>query len=139
MAGLQLGMPGPFAGMDLPWLLAAKAQQRGGHPFLIWAPAEGADEIWSYARFHGEVGQLTAGLARRSIGPGDPVVVHHENAPELLLAYFALAELGAIAVLTNPRAARDELAYFATHSRSVAAITQPSMAGLIEAAAPDLR
>ena len=26
MAGLQQGMPGPFAGMDLPWLLAAKAR-----------------------------------------------------------------------------------------------------------------
>ncbi|SDB70267.1 AMP-binding protein [Belnapia rosea] len=139
MAGFQHGMPGPFAGMDLPWLLTAKARQRGSHPFLIWVPAEGPEESWSYGRFHAEVGQLAAGLARRGIGPGDPVLVHLENAPELLLAYFALAELGAIAVLTNTRAAADELAYFAQHSRSVAAITQPNMAALVDGAAPGLR
>ena len=61
------------------------------------------------------------------------MLVHLENAPELLLAYFALAELGAIAVLTNTRAASDEIAYFAAHSRAVAAITQPRFA---EAVAP---
>jgi crotonobetaine/carnitine-CoA ligase len=67
------------------------------------------------------------------------VLVHLENSPEILLAYFALAEIGAIAVLTNTRAAQDEIAYFASHSRAVAAITQPSFAGVVDRAAPGLR
>ena len=116
MAGFQHGAPGPFAGLDLPWLLEAKARQRREHPFLVWVPADGPTETWSYARFHHEVGRLAAGLARRGIRPGDPVLVHLENGPELLLAYFALAELGAIAVLTDTRAVADELGYFASHS-----------------------
>ena len=139
MAGFQTGLPGPFAGQDLPWLLAARARLRPQHPFLVWAPFEGPAETWTYARFHDAVGRLAAGLARRGIGAGDPVLVHLENAPELLLAYFALAELGAIAVLTNTRAAQDEIAYFASHSRCVAAITQPSFAAVVNRAAPALR
>lgn len=139
MAGFQAGLPGPFAGQDLPWLLGARARLRGGHPFLVWVPHDGAPETWTYARFHDAVGRLAAGLARRGIGAGDPVLVHLENAPELLLAYFALAELGAVAVLTNTRAAQDEVAYFAAHSRAVAAITQPGFADLVHRAAPALR
>ena len=78
-------------------------------------------------------------MARRGIRQGDPVLVHLENAPELLLSTFALAEIGAIAVLTNTRAAEDEIAYFASHSRCVAAITQPSFAPAVQRAAPGLR
>ena len=139
MAGFQHGLPGPFAGQDLPWLLATRARLRPQHPFFVWAPIQGPTESYSYAQFHHLVGQLAAGLARRGIGPGDAVLVHLENAPELLLAYFALAELGAIAVLTNTRAASDEIAYFAAHSRAAAAITQPSFAEAVSRAAPRLR
>ena len=139
MAGFQHGLPGPFAGQDLPWLLAARARLRPDHPFLVWAPFAGPAETWTYARFHDDVGRLAAGLRRRGIGAGDPVLVHLENTPELLLATFALAELGAIAVLTNTRAAGDEVAYFAAHSRSVAAVTQPGLAELVHRAAPRLR
>lgn len=139
MAFFQNGLPGPFAGQDLPWLLAAQARARPDHPFLIWAPFDRPPETWSYARFQDAVGRLAAGLARRGIRLGDPVLVHLENAPELLLTYFALARLGAIAVLTNTRAAGDEIAYFAEHSRVVAAITQPSFAEAVNRAAPRLR
>jgi crotonobetaine/carnitine-CoA ligase len=139
MAGFQQGLPGPFAGQDLPWLLAARARLRPTHPFLVWAPFDAPAETWSYARFHDAVGRLAAGLARRGIGPGETVLVHLENAPELLLAAFALAELGAIAVLTNTRAATEEIAYFAAHSRAVAAITQPGFADAVSQAAPALR
>ncbi len=139
MAGFQDGMPGPFFGQDLPWLLTARARLRPDHPFLVWVPFEGPGETWTYARFHDAVGRLAAGLARRGIRPGETVLVHLENAPELLLAYFALAELGAVAVLTNTRAAEDEIAYFAAHSRCVAAITQPGFAEAVNRAAPGLR
>ena len=29
---------GPFAGLDVPWLLRLRAETRRDHPFLIWAP-----------------------------------------------------------------------------------------------------
>ncbi len=36
------GIVGPFAGLDVPWLLRMRAEVRRDHPFLIWAPFEGA-------------------------------------------------------------------------------------------------
>ena len=33
-----LGVVGPFAGLDVPWLLRMQAEARRDHPFLIWAP-----------------------------------------------------------------------------------------------------
>ena len=35
------GIVGPFAGLDVPWLLRMRAESRRNHPFLIWAPFEG--------------------------------------------------------------------------------------------------
>src|ERR1700752_4345914 len=32
------GVVGPFAGLDIPWLLKMRAEVRRDHPFLIWAP-----------------------------------------------------------------------------------------------------
>ena len=32
------GVVGPFAGLDVPWLLRMRAETRRDHPFLIWAP-----------------------------------------------------------------------------------------------------
>jgi crotonobetaine/carnitine-CoA ligase len=31
----------PFAGIDMPWLVATQARMRRDHRFLIWEPFEG--------------------------------------------------------------------------------------------------
>src|SRR5438270_10787753 len=59
--------------------------------------------------------------------------------PEMLIAWFACAYAGAIAVTTNARASAEELAYFAGHSGAVAAITQPRFAGIVGASSRDLK
>ena len=61
------GIVGPFAGLDVPWLLRMRAESRRNHPFLIWAPFEGPARSWSYGEFHERVGQLSAGLVKRGI------------------------------------------------------------------------
>src|SRR5674476_108417 len=50
------GVVGPFAGMDVPWLLRMRSQTRRDHPFLIWAPFDAPARIWSYGEFHERVG-----------------------------------------------------------------------------------
>ena len=70
---------------------------------------------------------------------GDRVLIHLENCPEALLAWHACVWIGAVAVTTNARAADDELAYYASHSRAVAAITQPKFADAVARACPGLR
>ena len=129
----------PFNGFDVAALLRIQAQHRADHPFIIWEPFEGVTQTWTYARFHHDVRRLAAGLAQRGVRAGDRVLIHLDNCPETLLAWYACADLGAVAVTTNARSSADELAYFATHSRAVAAITQPRLADLVSGASRDLR
>jgi carnitine-CoA ligase len=125
------GVVGPFAGMDVPWLLRMRSQSRRDHPFLIWAPFDAPARIWAYGEFHDHVGALAAGLAGRGVKPGEFVLIHLDNCIEAVLAWFACVELGAIAVTTNTRSAPAEMDYFADHCGAVAAITQPAYAEVI--------
>jgi crotonobetaine/carnitine-CoA ligase len=133
------GVVGPFAGLDVPWLLAMRAEVRRDHPFLIWAPFDAPARQWSYGEFHERVGALAAGLAKRGIRQGDYILIHLDNCIEALLAWFASVELGAIAVTTNTRSAAAEIEYFASHCGAVAAITQPAYAELVAANCKGLR
>ena len=121
----------PFMGADIGSWLAGLAAWRGDHPLLIWAPPEGASRSWSYTRFMHEVACLAGGLSRRGIKFGDRVLVHLENCPEMLLARFACAWIGAVCVGTNAHAAGAELEWYARSTNAVAAITQPKFASLV--------
>jgi len=133
------GVVGPFAGLDVPWLLKMRSETRRDHPFLIWAPFDAPARRWSYGEFHDRVGALAAGLVKRGIKPGDFVLIHLDNCIEAMLAWFACVELGAIAVTTNTRSAAAEMDYFADHCGAVAAITQPAYAELVAANCRNLR
>jgi carnitine-CoA ligase len=133
------GVVGPFAGIDVPWLLRMRSQSRRDHPFLIWAPFDAPARSWSYGEFHERVGALAAGLRARGIAPGEFVLIHLDNCVEAMLAWFACVELGAIAVTTNTRSARAEIEYFADHCGAVAAITQPAYAETLAAHCRNLR
>ena len=125
------GVVGPFAGMDVPFLLRMHSQARRDHPFLIWAPFDAPAQHWSYGEFHERVGALAAGLAARGVKRREYVLIHLDNCIEAVLAWFACAELGAIAVTTNTRSAPAEMEYFANHCGAIAAITQPAYAEMI--------
>jgi len=133
------GVVGPFAGLDVPWLLRMRSQTRRDHPFLIWAPFEAPARIWTYGEFHERVGALAAGLTARGVRPGEYLLIHLDNCIEAMLAWFACVELGAIAVTTNTRSAPAEVEYFAHHCGAIAAITQPAYAGTIAAHCRNLR
>jgi carnitine-CoA ligase len=133
------GVVGPFAGLDVPWLLRMRSETRREHPFLVWAPFDAPARIWRYGEFHDRVGALAAGLAARDIKPGDFILIHLDNCIEALLAWFACVELGAIAVTTNTRSAPAEMEYFTDHCGAVAAITQPAYAEMISAHCRNLR
>jgi carnitine-CoA ligase len=129
----------PFAGQDIRTLLRAQATARRDKTFLVWAPFEGADQRWTYGEFVQRAERVAAGLWRRGVRAGDRVLIHLENCPEALFAWFGCGILGAIAVTTNARSSADELAYFAGHSRAVGVVTQPKFRGLLSEAAPGLR
>ena len=138
MSGVELPHLNPFTGLDVGTLLSRQARDRADHPFLIWEPFDGDSRQWSYAAFENEVLRIAAGLAARGIRPRDKVLIHLDNCPELILAWFACAKLGAIAVTTSTRSVADEVAYFADHSGAVGAITQPKYAETVAAAATNV-
>jgi len=133
------GVVGPFAGLDVPWLLRMRSETRRDHPFLIWAPFDAPARTWTYGEFHDRAGALAAGLVKRGVKPGDVLLIHLDNCIEAMLAWFACVELGAIAVTTNTRSAAAEMEYFADHCGAVAAITQPAYAELVAANCKNLR
>ncbi len=139
MVATPPGHVGPFAGLDVPWLLKLRAETRRDHPFIVWAPFERPAVTLTYGAFRERVGALAAGLARRGVKPGEFVLIHLDNCLEAILAWYACVELGAIAVTTNTRSAGPEVAYFAGHCGAVAAITQPAYADLVSANCPALR
>ncbi len=120
-----------FAGQDIPWLLAHWAKNKPDHPFLIWEPKTGQEKRWSYADFDQETASLAAGLVAKGVKQGDKILIHADNSPEMVLAWYACAKVGAVGVTTNTRSAGAEIQYFADHTRAVGAITQPKFAALV--------
>ncbi|MEM8902150.1 MAG: AMP-binding protein [Actinomycetota bacterium] len=132
-AGRQLRAQHLFSGRDIPWLLDDRAERHPGHPFLIWEPFEGEGRTWTYAAMRTEADEVAAGLADRGVVAGDRVLLHLHNCPELLISWLACARVGAIAVTTNTQSAGPEISYYAAKAGVRAAVTQPSLAAVVEA------
>ncbi|HEY1967331.1 MAG TPA: AMP-binding protein [Pseudonocardia sp.] len=129
----------PFAGTDVWQLLSTRAVTHRGRPFVIWQPFDRAPTTWTFDQLATEAASVAAGLASRGVRPGNRVLIHLENCPEFLVAWFACAALGAVAVTTNTRSAPDELAFYVEDSAAVGVITQPRFVDVVASAAPSAR
>ncbi|MBW2366594.1 MAG: AMP-binding protein [Deltaproteobacteria bacterium] len=127
-----------YSGRDVPWLVEHHATHHADHVFLIWEPFQGPSRSWTYKTFADDVSSIAAGLIARGVCAGDRVLIHLDNCPELILAWYACARIGAVAVTTNTRSVGNDLAYFAEHSEIVGAITQPALADLVAANAENI-
>ncbi len=114
-----------FAGKDVPWLVKKWAEATPEKAFLIWEPKSGETKEWTYKDFWQEINQVACGLIAKGVKKGDKVLIHSENSPEMMIAWYASAVVGSVAVTTNTRCVGDELTYFAEHSDAVGCITQP--------------
>ncbi|BBE32506.1 ATP-dependent acyl-CoA ligase [Sphingosinicella microcystinivorans] len=128
----------PYLGKDICWLLDMQAQERGDRTFLIWQPPEDDAVRWTYREFAERVDAVTRSLIMRGVREADPVLIHLDNCPEFLFAWFACAKIGAVAVTTNTRSSADELSYFIDHARVRFAVTQQSLLPLVEGCGPEL-
>lgn len=133
------GAEDAFAGQDVRTLLEACRQSWGARPFLYWEPFEGERSVFSFAEFVTRVERFAAGLHARGVRPGDRLLIHLENCPEALISWLGCGVLGAVAVMTSPRAARAEMAWFVELTQPVACVTQPKFQDLVAASAPELR
>jgi crotonobetaine/carnitine-CoA ligase len=127
-----------YKGQDIPWLLQTWATVQPDKTFLIWEPKDGQGRQWTYAEFWTDVRQIAVGLTGRGVGYGDKVLIHADNCPEMVLAWYACATIGAVGVTTNTRSVQAELEFFITKTGCVGAVTQPQYATLVAAAGPQL-
>lgn len=128
-----------FSGCDIPWLLDQQEKLHRDKHFLVWEPFEGKGRAWSFNEFSAKTRACASGLFHRGVRAGDFVNLHLDNCPEFLLAWFACARLGAIAVTTNTACSGEEYDYFLTHSGSSVVVTQPRHLPMVLGAARTLR
>jgi crotonobetaine/carnitine-CoA ligase len=129
----------PFSGTDVWQLVLLRAEVSGDLPAMVWQPFEGESRTWTYAELARDAAAIAAGMSSRGIRAGDRVLIHLENCPEFVLAWYACAAMGAVAVTTNTRSAGDELSYFADDCEASGAITQPRFAELVSASATNVK
>jgi len=113
-------------------MLDRSAQEGGEKTALVF----GEREV-SFLALRQEVLSIAEGLRRAGISKGDRVAIVHRNAPEFVVAYFAVNHLGAIAVPINFMVQKaDELAYMLGDCGAKGVFTQSDfLPGLTSAAA----
>jgi len=108
--------------MTLAGRLAAQADRLGGRCFFHYG---GVDH--SYAAVAERAGRVAAGLQALGVSTGDRVATYLPNGLPLVESYFALATLGAGAVLLNPQLTPREIGYILEDSGTKGIITHASL------------
>ena len=114
-------------------VLTDKAACNGSKPFVLFE-----DRVLSYEAVDRLSNALASGLASIGVKHGTHVAVLMANAPETVLAYFALGRLGAVAVTVNTAAKGQMLSYFVGQSDSEVLIIDADFANRIAAIRADL-
>lgn len=85
--------------------VVAEAARRFGHRPAIVAP-----DGWplGYAELDRSSDEVAAGLVTRGVGPGDVIALVLPSSPDYLVAYAAVAKIGAITAGINPRSAPEQ-------------------------------
>lgn len=124
-----------FRGMDVTWLLEQWSEQAPEKAFLVWSPfSDSQTKTWSYREFYQAVKLVASGLNRRGVSKDDFVLIHLDNCPDYLIAWFACSYLGAIPVTTNTRSVATNVKYFAEITKPVCAISSTDYAHIVREA-----
>ncbi len=100
------------------------AGQYGDKPALI----EGlTGRTLTYAQLHDSIRRAAAGLARRGLKKGEVLAILSPNVPEYLVAFHAVASLGAVATTVNPLYTVEEVGKQLKDARAKYLVTIPQL------------
>jgi 2-aminobenzoate-CoA ligase len=95
------------------------------------------DSTISYAQLQKMVNQFGNSLKKAGIEPQDRVGIRLVNAPESLVAIFAIEKVGAIPVPTSPLWSREEIAFAANNAEMKYLVVNAPLMEQVEAARPN--
>jgi long-chain acyl-CoA synthetase len=110
--------------------LLAESSRRWPDKVAIWF----AGRPWTFQDLDAATDRIAAGLSSAGVQTGDRVALFTPNCIELVLGYFAIFKLGAIAVPLNYRYRQEEVEYGLTHCGATTLIAHekllPEVTGL---------
>lgn len=116
----------------IPMLLAERADRSPDKIALVFEDRAGTVRQFTYFEFREAAGRVAAGLAGLGVGRGDKIVIHLANCPELVLAMFAAAHLGAVVVPSNTANTASELEHVVGWSDAKVVVTSPDYLELFD-------
>ena len=117
----------PYPDVDIPSIALTEfvlehSAAYGDKPALIDAPT---GRTYTHAQTAAAIAAAAGALARQGIGQGDVVALYAPNSPEYVIAFHAVAVLGAVCTTINPIYTVDELAFQLQHSGARALLAGP--------------
>ncbi|MBW1784944.1 MAG: AMP-binding protein, partial [Deltaproteobacteria bacterium] len=106
--------------MNLAQLLIESAAHRPDHPAVIFG-----DQQVTYSDLNRRTDALAWGLKERGLGPGDIAVLMMPSSIDWIIAYYALAKLGAVVLPVNFLYRTEELTHIFQDSGARAFIGRP--------------
>ena len=88
--------------LTLPEFLDRQTTRYAGLPALQYRPRYRTLR-WTYGDLAGQTAALAGSLSAAGLQPGDRVLLHSDNSPAWVAAFFAVARCGAVVVPLNPR------------------------------------
>ncbi len=96
------------------------------------------DQSLTFRELEGLVNAFANALSALGIGRGDRVALFMANRPEYVVAFFALARIGAVSSPMNPSYKEREVAYQLADAEAVAIVVQGDLLSLVSAVRSEL-
>ncbi|MFC9557011.1 class I adenylate-forming enzyme family protein [Rhodococcus sp. NPDC056960] len=110
-----------LTGLRYGELVERRAERQPHRVALVYG-----DQEWTYGEFLQRIRAAATFLAERGIGPGDRVVCFSENRPELLVAVYACARVGAVFAPVGVASTVEELVHVIDDLAARALLVSPS-------------
>ncbi|MDQ2700356.1 MAG: AMP-binding protein [Actinomycetota bacterium] len=133
----QESNPEADSGRSLPGLLAYWAAVTPEADFLETRDLKGQKYSWTYLEFRSSVLSAAEMLKSSGLAAGDRCVLHTGNSPGFMTLFWAVHQVGAVAVPTIAQYSADELAFVVDDCNATMVITTEQLAGLAETAIGD--
>lgn len=122
----------PMGDRNLTDLLDERVAAYGDRPFLVFERADGVISELTYAEVRAQADRVAQGLSGLGVAQHDFVVVHLNNCLEFVVAWFALARLGAVLVPSNVANTVGELEHILQVTEARLAITEPKFLATVQ-------